>query len=83
MIYEEDDYLRALVKYSDLPSKTWLVQYFELYKSTLNWPPGLPPINRCNLIPGTLREKFNSTYRKTLGDLFFELDNEKQSLEIS
>lgn len=80
--YEEDDYLRALVKYSDLPSKTWLIQYFELYKSTLIWPPGLPPINRTNLVPGTLRTKFNSTYRKTLGEFIYDFDNENQTVEF-
>lgn len=83
MIYEEDDYLRALMRYSDLPGKIWLIQYFELYKSTLNWPKGLPPINRSNLIPGTLREKFNLTYHKILLDYRYKLDCEKQTLEIS
>ncbi len=82
LIYEEDDYLRALGKYSDLPIRTWLFQYFELYKSTLIWPPGLPPINRTNLVPGTLRTKFNSFYRQKLKEFEYEMDNEKQTLEI-
>jgi hypothetical protein len=76
----KDDYLQALRKYSDLDNKVWLVQYFELYKSTLNWPPGLPPINRCNLIKGTLREKFNSFYREKLAEFEHDFDNEKQTL---
>jgi hypothetical protein len=82
LFYEEDDYLKALVQFSNLSSKIWLLKYFELYKSTLNWPVGLPPINRCSLISGTLREKFNLTYHVTLLDFEYKLDNEKQTLEI-
>lgn len=82
MFYEEDDYLKALAKFSDLENKVWLIQYFELYKSTLNWPERLPPINRCYLIPGTLRTKFNSFYHEKLEEFEYELDNEKQTLEI-
>ena len=81
-IYDEDDYLRALARYSDLDNKTWVIQYFELYKSTLNWPPGLPPINRCKLVKGTLREKFNSTYRAALYEFNFKMDNDKQTLQL-
>jgi len=82
MVNSEDEYLKALTKFSDLENKFWLIQYFDLYKSTLNWPHGLPPINRSNLINGTLREKFNSTYRKILSDFDYELNNEKQTLKI-
>ena len=82
MQYSEDDYLKALVKYTDLENESWLLQYFELYKSTLNWPVGLPPIARSNMIKGTLKEKFYSTYRSTLLELDHELDNEKQTLRI-
>jgi hypothetical protein len=80
MIYHEDDYLKALAAFSNLTNKIWLLRYFELYKSTLNWPEGLPPINRSNLISGTLREKFNFTYHETLIDFKYKLDNEKQTL---
>jgi len=80
--YEEDDYLNALVQYSDLQHKNWLLQYFNLYKSTLNWPPGLPPINRFKLIKGTFREKFNSTYRTTLYEFNFKMDNHRQTLKL-
>lgn len=82
MLYSEDDYLKALSKYSDLENKAWLLKYFELYKSTLNWPMGLPPISRTNLIAGTFRAKFNSYYRETLSEFDYELDNEKQTLEF-
>jgi hypothetical protein len=80
MVNDEDDYLRGLVAYSDLPQEKWLRQYFELYKSTLIWPPGLPPINRCDLIKGTLREKFNFTYRSVLSEFDYEFDNKMQTL---
>ena len=82
LFYEDDDYLRALAKYSNLPIKTWIIQYFELYKSTLNWPPGLPPINRCNLDPGALRTKFNSFYREKLDEFDHDFDNEGKTLKF-
>jgi hypothetical protein len=83
MVYEEDDYLQGLVAYSDLPKKEWLLQYFGLYKSTLIWPPGYPPINTCNLIKGTLREKFNSTYKAVLLEFDYEFDNEQRTLTLN
>jgi hypothetical protein len=82
MVYEEDDYLRGLVAYSNLPREKWLIQYFELYKSTLIWPPGLPPINRCDLVEGTLRAKFNSTYRELLSEFDYEFDNMQRRLTM-
>lgn len=82
MLHSEDDYLKALAKYSDLENKEWLLKYFELYKSTLNWPNGLPPIGRTNLISGTLRAKFHAYYGETLSEFNYKLDNEKQTLEI-
>ena len=82
MLYLEDDYLRALAKYSDLENKDWLLKYFELYKSTLIWPDGLPPIKRCGLIQGTLRAKFYSYYRETLEEFNHKLDNDNRTLEI-
>jgi hypothetical protein len=82
MIYYEDEYLRALAKFSDLKRKTWLLRYFELYKSTLIWPDGFPPIKSCNLISGTLKEKFYSVYHESLLDFDYEFDNEKRTLEI-
>lgn len=82
MLYSEDDYLKALAKYSDLENRVWLLKYFELYKSTLIWPDGLPPIKRCGLITGTLRAKFNSYYHDTLLEFNHKLDNENQTLEI-
>ena len=82
MLYYENDYLHALINFSDRESKIWLLQYFELYKSTLNWPKGLPPIKRSNLISGTMREKFNSTYYEILLRYKYKFDNKNQTLEI-
>ncbi len=83
MVYDEDDYLRGLVDYSNLPRKKWLRQYFELYKATLIWPPGLPPINRCDLTEGTLKAKFNSTFRAALSEFDYEFDNEQRTLVLN
>jgi hypothetical protein len=80
--YEEDDYLRALVAYSSLESRIWLKRYFELFKSTLLWPPGKPYIDWPVLIKGTLKEKFNSTYRETLLTIDHEIDNVNQTLKL-
>lgn len=81
---KEDNFLKALVEINslDFGKKKWLVNYFELYKQTLNWPENLPPINRGNLIIGTLIERFNSTYKELLSEFEYKLNNEKQTLEI-
>lgn len=83
-MFDEDIYLRALAEMSNIHfnEKEWLINNFDLYKQTLNWPPNLPPINRCYLIKGTLREKFNSTYKERLSEFEYELNNEKQILII-
>lgn len=62
--------------------KLWLEDYFELYKTTLIWPPGLPPIRTCNMPEGTIRESFHSTYKKLLSEYSYEFDNEKRTLEF-
>jgi hypothetical protein len=83
-MYDEDIYLRALAGMSNghFNKKKWLINNFELYKLTLNWPKKLPPINRSNLIKGTLREKFNSNYFAKLSEFDYELNNEKKILLI-
>ena len=81
---DEDKYLKALAEMSNnhFNEKEWLMNNFEIYKLTLNWPPKLPPINRSNLIIGTLREKFNSIYKEILTEYEFELNNDDQTLII-
>jgi len=83
MLYE-DKYIKAFAAMSNnhFNEKEWLVNNFEIYKLTLNWPPNLPPINRSNLIKGTLREKFNSIYKEILTDYEYELNNDDQTLII-
>lgn len=79
---DEDKYLKALAELSNnyFNEKEWLINNFELYKSTLNWPYKLPPIRRSFLIKETLKEKFNTTYEQALSKLEYELDHEKQIL---
>jgi hypothetical protein len=45
-----------------------------MYKSTLNWPSGKPPIGGSLMIHGTLREKFYFTYYDALSDFEYEFD---------
>lgn len=80
----QENYLKALSEISNnnFTKKNWLINNFELYKQTLNWPENLPPINRSNLIKGTLRERFNSTYKEILSEFEYELNNGNQMLEI-
>jgi len=81
---DEDKYLKALAEMSNIHfnEKEWLLNNFIVYKSTLNWPPHLPPINRSTLIKGTLKEKFNSTYKELLNDYEYELKNDEQTIII-
>jgi hypothetical protein len=66
--YQESDYLQALTEMSaqGYDEKKWLEDHIELYLSTVNWPKDLPPIPRSNLVKGTLREKFHTTYEAVL-----------------
>lgn len=82
MFYDENDYLIALAQYNYLTMRTWLIDYFELYKSTLIWPDGLPPIKTCNLIAGSIKEKFYSIYHATLSEFDYRFDNDKRILII-
>ena len=78
----ESPYLDALVEINSdhFNDKKWLITNFELYKSTLNWPVNLPPINRSNLNEGTLKEKLNATYQEILLEFEYEFDNENKTL---
>ena len=81
---DENDYLSALIKINhyDFEEKKWLIEYFELFKTTLNWPVGLPPINRTNLFEGTLKIKFNKFYFQLLNEFEYEFDNNKKLLVL-
>ena len=67
-VYQESDYLQALTEINSqsYDENKWLEDHIELYLSTVNWPKGLPPISRSNLVKGTLREKFHTTYEAVL-----------------
>lgn len=80
----QEKYQKALTEINNdnLIKNNWLINNFELYKQTLNWPEKLPPINRSNLIIGTLRERFNSTYKELLSEFEYELNNDRQTLKI-
>ena len=82
--YNESTYLKALSEISsdDFEERDWLYRNFELYKETLIWPDNLIPIGRSNLVKGTLREKFNSTYKEILEEFEYILDNKLKTLEI-
>lgn len=79
---DEGKYLRALAEINgnNFNEKEWLIHNFELYKTTRIWPTGLPSINSCNLIKGTLKEKFNSTYKEILHEFEHKEDNVKKTL---
>ena len=80
----EDEYLAALARLNedDFTEKKWLILYFDLYKSTLNWPDNLPPICRSNLLDGSLRKKLYETYRAILSEHPHIVDNETKSIKF-
>ena len=59
----------------------WLYRNFNLYKETLIWPDNLPPIGRSNLVKGTLREKFHSTYQEILEEFEYILNLKSKTLK--
>ena len=82
--FDEDKYLKALseINSDEFQERDWLYRNFNLYKETMNWPDNLWPIERSNLIKGTLREKFNSTYKEILQEFDYRLDKKLKTLEI-
>ena len=82
--FDEDKYLKALseINSDEFQERDWLYRNFKLYKETLNWPDNLPPIKRSNLIKGTLREKFNSTYKEILQEFEYSLNLKSKMLKI-
>ena len=82
--YDESPYIKALLEISSdgFEERDWLYRNFKLYKKTLNWPYNLPPIGRSNLVKGTLREKFHSTYQEILAEFEYILNLKLKTLEI-
>jgi hypothetical protein len=82
--FDESPYIKALseINSDGFQERDWLYRNLNLYKETLNWPNNLPPIGRSNLVKGTLREKFNSTYKEILQEFEYILDNKLKTIEI-
>lgn len=81
---DEQEYQFALWE-AGLPStdkKLWLKDYFELFKTTLIWPPGFPFTRTCNMPECTIKEIFHSTYKKILSEYSHEFDNDSRTLEL-
>lgn len=83
MLYD-DEYLTALREMTDetILDTVWLLKYFELYKTTLNWPDNLPPITRSFLSQTPLMESFNQHYLNILHQFEYTLDNTTHSLKL-
>jgi hypothetical protein len=81
---DENKYYQALddLNKLNLSKKKWLLDNFNLYKKTLNWPDNLPPINRSNLVTSPHIEKFNISYKSILLEFDYRFDNEKKILEL-
>ncbi len=79
-----DKYLNAITNYFNFKNKEWLIYYFDLYKTTLNWPKGLPPIHDCYLNNPEYRTKkiFNQLYERTLRSYEYEFKNSTRELII-
>jgi hypothetical protein len=84
-MYDEERYRTVLTEMNSIHfnKRNWLINNFELYKFTLNWPDNRPPISRSNLIKGTFRERFNATYKEILSEFDYELNYEKRMLQIN
>jgi len=82
--FDENKYLKALseINSAEFEERDWLYRNFNLYKETMNWPDNLWPIERSNLKKGTLREKFNSTYKEILEEFEYSFDNKLKTLKI-
>ncbi len=68
MIRNDEVYIEALLEIEEptFNAVTWLRKYFELYKTTLNWPNTLPPIPRSTFTIQTKWKDFNKTYSDML-----------------
>lgn len=80
MFYDEIHYLRALMDSTNLSKEEWLHEYFELYKSTVIWPPGLPPIRTCYIVKDSYMEKFHLMYLTVLRESTYVTDNKQRTL---
>lgn len=79
---EELEYHIALNDIQDagIDKKQWLKDNFLLYKTTLIYPIGLPPIKICNLEKRPVILAFHKTYREILEEFEYEFDNNLRAL---
>ncbi len=75
-----DKYLQALSKYSNDKELEWLIDYFDLYKSTLIWPDNLPPLETIGM--SKFKKSFHNFYKEHLNNYEHELVNNKRILKI-
>lgn len=85
MTYNESPYIKALTDLNsdNFEEKEWLCKHFELFKTTLVWPNHLPPIDMSQMEVGTIRQKFNATYREILNGYKHSFEQETKSLKFS
>lgn len=84
-IKKSDDYLNALLDLNSdqLLEKEWISMYFDLYRASVNWPIGLPPIQIFEKEPSGLRSKFISTFEEMLPRNEISFNNYERSLKNS
>jgi|GEM_PF-3381472 len=73
---EEFEYQIALNEIQDdgIDKKQWLMDNFFLYKTTVSWPPGIPPIPWYYLEKTPLILAFHKKYEKIFWEFDVKLD---------
>ncbi len=73
----ESQFISALMEMNDdgYDELSWLKKNYKLFKTTLNWPIGLPYIMRGNLNSSSLRDKFYTLYSELLAKHPHKIDN--------
>jgi hypothetical protein len=84
IMYDEEKHIKALLEINNLNllKRKWLLDYFILYKQSLNWPNNLPPIKRTCIINTPSIEKFNLKYESILSQFDYRLNDEEKRLEL-
>lgn len=84
MLFHENNYLDALreINTTDFIPTIWLIDHFDLYNSTIHWPPGIPAQPRTNFIEGSFRKRFHMTYNEIMTEAGFDLDPKTKGLSF-
>lgn len=63
-----DKYNTAIVELESLEVDVWVLKYFELFKTTVNWPEGLPfiQLSRLDELKMASAKTFNYEYHEAL-----------------